>query len=40
LAAIGRRQLRISYGFESTPAILRALALMREAIPHAFGTLA
>jgi len=40
LAAIGRRQLRLSYGFEGTPAILHALALMREAIPHRFGTLA
>ena len=40
LAAIGRRQLRLSYAFESTPAILRALSLMREAVPHAFGTLA
>jgi DNA-binding transcriptional MocR family regulator len=39
LAAIGRRQLRLSYGFESTPAILRALALMREAVPHGSVTL-
>jgi DNA-binding transcriptional MocR family regulator len=39
LAAIGRRQLRLSYGFESADAILRALALMREAIPQESGTL-
>jgi DNA-binding transcriptional MocR family regulator len=32
LAAIGRRQLRLSYGFESASNIVRALALMREAI--------
>jgi 2-aminoadipate transaminase len=37
---IGRRQLRLSYGFEGTEAILRALALMREAIPRASATLA
>jgi len=30
LAAIGRRQLRLSYGFEDVPQILRALELMRE----------
>ncbi|HUB83275.1 MAG TPA: pyridoxal phosphate-dependent aminotransferase [Bryobacteraceae bacterium] len=40
LAAAGRRQLRLSYGFEQTPAILRALGLMREAIPRRSGTLA
>jgi DNA-binding transcriptional MocR family regulator len=34
LAASGRRQLRLSYAFESAGAILRALALMREAVPH------
>ena len=34
LAAIGRRQLRLSYGFESAGAIVRALALMREAVPQ------
>jgi len=33
LAEVGRRQLRLSYGFEGANAILRALALMREAIP-------
>jgi DNA-binding transcriptional MocR family regulator len=33
LSAIGRRQLRLSYGFEDTGTILHALALMREAIP-------
>lgn len=31
LAAVGRRQLRLSYGFEDVPQILRALALMRQA---------
>ena len=37
LAEIGRRQLRLSYGFESTGAILRALALMRESVPRESG---
>ena len=32
LAEAGRRQLRLSYGFESAAAILRALALMREVV--------
>jgi 2-aminoadipate transaminase len=32
LAEVGRRQLRLSYGFESTGAIVRALSLMRAAI--------
>jgi len=40
LSNVGRRQLRLSYGFEGTEAILRALALMREAIPRASATLA
>jgi 2-aminoadipate transaminase len=31
LASIGRRQLRLSYGFEDVPQILRALELMRDA---------
>ena len=39
LAAIGRRQLRLSYGFESAGAIVRALELMREAVPRESGTL-
>jgi len=39
LAAIGRRQLRLSYGFESAGTIVRALALMREAVPRESGTL-
>jgi DNA-binding transcriptional MocR family regulator len=34
LAEIGRRQLRLSYGFEGAAAIVRALGLMREAIPR------
>jgi 2-aminoadipate transaminase len=32
LAAPGRRQLRLSYAYEETPQILRALAMMRDAI--------
>jgi 2-aminoadipate transaminase len=40
LAAIARRQLRISYGFENTETIVRALGLMREAIPQSSATLA
>lgn len=35
----GRRQLRLSYGFEETPAILRALERMREAVAFARGGL-
>lgn len=31
LVQVGRRQLRLSYGFEETQSILRALAMMREA---------
>jgi len=33
--AKGRRQLRLSYGFEEVPAILRAVAIMREAADYA-----
>jgi 2-aminoadipate transaminase len=32
LAHVGRRQLRLSYGFESVEGIVRALTLMREAV--------
>jgi DNA-binding transcriptional MocR family regulator len=32
LAAVGRRQMRLSYGFEEAPQILRALELMRDAV--------
>lgn len=32
LAVVGRRQFRLSYGFESAPAILRALAVMKEVL--------
>jgi DNA-binding transcriptional MocR family regulator len=35
LAARGKRQLRLSYGFEDVPQILRALGLMREAAEFA-----
>jgi DNA-binding transcriptional MocR family regulator len=35
LAAKGRRQLRLSYGFEDAPRIVEALSLMREAAQYA-----
>ena len=35
LVAQGRRQLRLSYGFEDVPEILRALDWMREAVEYA-----
>jgi hypothetical protein len=31
----GKRQLRLSYGFEDVPAILRAIVWMREAAEYA-----
>jgi hypothetical protein len=37
LAARGKRQLRLSYGFEDVPQILRALGWMREAAEFASG---
>ena len=37
LAAVGKRQLRLSYGFEDVPQILRALALMRQAAVFALA---
>jgi len=38
LAARGKRQLRLSYGFEDVAAILRALEWMREAVNFAHET--
>jgi 2-aminoadipate transaminase len=35
LAALGKRQLRLSYAFEDVPAILRALEWMRHAVEYA-----
>ena len=35
LAQAGRRQLRISYGFEKTPRIIEALQYMRQAVAYA-----
>ena len=35
LAARGKRQLRLSYGYEEVPRIIRALGLMREAAEFA-----
>ena len=35
LVALGRRQLRLSYGYEDLPNIERAIGLMREAIDYA-----
>jgi DNA-binding transcriptional MocR family regulator len=39
LVARGRRELRLSYGFEDVPAILRALEWMSEAIAYALSPL-
>lgn len=35
LAEMGRRQLRLSYGFEQAPRIVEALAVMRRAVEYA-----
>ena len=35
LAAVGKRQLRLSYGFEDVPRILQALEWMQEAAEYA-----
>ena len=35
LSELGRRQLRLSYGFEELDSLLRAIVLMREAIAYA-----
>ena len=37
LVALGRRQLRLSYGYEDLPNIERAIGLMRQAIAYARG---
>ena len=37
LAEAGKRQLRISYGFEDAPQILKALELMREGVEFVHG---
>jgi DNA-binding transcriptional MocR family regulator len=38
LAEVGKRQLRVSYGFEEAPQILRALELMKEGVEFAHRT--
>ena len=37
LVAKGKRQLRLSYGFEDVPAILRAIEWMKEAVTYSRG---
>jgi len=38
LAEVGKRQLRISYGFEDASQILKALELMREGVEFVHGS--
>ncbi len=38
LAEVGKRQLRISYGFEDATHILKALELMREGVEYVHRT--
>jgi hypothetical protein len=35
LVAVGRRQMRLSYGFETAANIARAIGLMKQAVEYA-----